>query len=231
MPGSDVTQKSAKQKVICLGLGRTGTLSLRNALAMLGFGPCYHMSTIVHVSGAEDLPKWRKIGDGEGTPEDIQSILDNYGSVLDYPAAMYGKELLAAYPEAKFILTIRDPAKWEKSMRETVFLYPDIIRGRSPMHADLAKFIETYEWEKYHQGRIFTHTQQEFLDHIERVKQIIPADKLLVYEVGEGWDRLVEYLGVPTPTEPFPRVNDTLDFQVTTGIIPKPSDADKAGQV
>jgi hypothetical protein len=53
--------------------------------------------------------------------------------------------------------------------------------------------------EKYHRGRLETHMQQEFLDHIERVKKNIPADQLLVYEVGEGWDRLVEFLGVYVP--------------------------------
>ena len=87
--------------------------------------------------------------------------------------------------------------------------------------------------EKYHRGRLETHAQQEMLDHNERIKKLIPAEQLLVYEVGEGWQRLVNFLGVyvpfflhliihrltihvlcnsPAPPEPFPHVNDPSQF-------------------
>ncbi|KAF8587165.1 hypothetical protein K439DRAFT_862684 [Ramaria rubella] len=111
-----------KPKVICLGLGRTGTSSLRDALEIIGFGPCYHMS-VVFREDCEDMATWCKVGEGNATMEDIRSLLDPYGSILDYPAAIYGQELYAAYPDAKYILTTRDPAKWAKSMNNTILRF------------------------------------------------------------------------------------------------------------
>lgn len=139
-----------KQKVICVGLGRTGvscnmsstnavmniilkTLSLRTALDMLGFGPCYHMKTLVDELDGKDFPIWHKFAIGmfgkqhcfqlyidaliigEGTIEEMDAVLHDYGAVLDYPPAMYYAELYATYPDAKFILvrpltSLCDPA-------------------------------------------------------------------------------------------------------------------------
>ncbi|KAF8586166.1 hypothetical protein K439DRAFT_1615312 [Ramaria rubella] len=181
------------------------------------------MTTIIQ-GGGEDLPTWNKIGDGKGTTRDIHTLCDNYGAVLGYPPAMYPSELYAAYPDAKFILTIRDPAKWEKSIKNTLLRVPVAMRDknvRSPVEEKVMHWHEAYMQRKYHRGRIFTHTQQELLDHNERVKRIIPPEKLLIYDVGEGWDRLVKYLGVNVmdasnsskPSVPFPRVNTTSQFQ------------------
>ncbi|KAF8586163.1 hypothetical protein K439DRAFT_978169 [Ramaria rubella] len=209
-----------KQKVICLGLGRTGTKSLADALEVIGFGPSYHMTTIIR-GGGKDLLTWNKIGDGKGTTEDVHMLCDGYGAVLDYPPAMYPSELYAAYPDAKFILTTRDPEKWEKSVKNTIMRIPEMMRNkpeRSLLEERLVQWHEVYMHGKYHRGRLFTHTQQELLDHNERVKSIIPPEKLLIYEVGEGWDRLVEYLEVSKPSVPFPRVNDTAEFQARVGI-------------
>ncbi|KAF8584194.1 hypothetical protein K439DRAFT_1346663 [Ramaria rubella] len=198
-----------KPKVICLGLGRTGTTSLMHALEMLGFGPCYHFKTI-SLEGGTDMPTWIKIGNGEGTLDDFHSLLDRFGAVLDYPAAMYTAELYTAYPDAKFILTTRDPAAWEKSMRSTIMRHFETLRkstDKSPLETGIDNWSDIY-----HGGRLATHPQQELLDHNERVKQIIPPEQLLVFEVGEGWDRLVQFLGVSKPTVPWPHLNDTAQF-------------------
>jgi hypothetical protein len=118
--------------------------------------------------------------------------------------------------------TTRDPAKWEKSIKATVLALYHNLRAapyKTPLAEALSSWTETYiegnfvfsvvptvilisgsvPPEKYHGGRLETHAQQELLDHTDRVKRNIPADKLLVYEVGEGWDRLVEFLGVYVP--------------------------------
>ena len=50
---------------------------------------------------------------------------------------------------------------------------------------------------------------QFYQDHVEEVKRLVPADKLLVYEVKQGWKPLCDFLDVPVPEKPFPRVNDT----------------------
>lgn len=53
---------------------------------------------------------------------------------------------------------------------------------------------------------------RRFIEHNEEVKRTVPADKLLVFEVKQGWEPLCEFLGVPVPDEPFPHVNDTQSF-------------------
>jgi len=49
--------------------------------------------------------------------------------------------------------------------------------------------------------------------HAAKVKKECPADKLLVYEVSEGWEPLCKFLGKPIPKEPFPHLNETASFQ------------------
>ena len=46
-------------------------------------------------------------------------------------------------------------------------------------------------------------------DHVREVKQTVPPQQLLVFQVKQGWKPLCEFLGVPEPDIPFPRVNDT----------------------
>ncbi|KIJ48068.1 hypothetical protein M422DRAFT_777944 [Sphaerobolus stellatus SS14] len=59
------------------------------------------------------------IVDEGGTAEDVRRILDLYAIVLDYPAAMFPELSYEAYPDAIFILTIRDLAEWNKSVQNT----------------------------------------------------------------------------------------------------------------
>ncbi|KAF8586161.1 hypothetical protein K439DRAFT_1631925 [Ramaria rubella] len=166
--------------------------------------------------GRDDYPTWFKISDGVGTAADFDALFKDCHAVLDQPPAYFAAELLSAYPNAKFILTTRDPAKWEKSMRATLLPAVETILTKiikSPIEESLAKWDQDYLLTKWHRGRLFSHTQQEILDHNEHVKRIIPAERLLVYEIGEGWDKLVRFLEVSKPDVAFPHLNDTLQFQ------------------
>ncbi|GJJ13217.1 hypothetical protein Clacol_007468 [Clathrus columnatus] len=199
----------AQIKIICLGLGRTGTASLKEALTMLGFGPAYHMFEVLNNDG-RDFPAWSRIGDGGSTAADLDDILRGYTSVLDTPPIMYPEELYAAYPNAKYILTLRDPVSFEKSMKSTILQLMETIETiptsqRTHVQDSLLKWNKKYlqdvlsqsqTSEKYHQGRIYTHTQEEFHRHNERVKKLIPSEQLLVFEVSQGWGPLTEFLGV-----------------------------------
>ncbi|GJJ16136.1 hypothetical protein Clacol_010416 [Clathrus columnatus] len=189
---------SEKPKIICLGLCRTGTSSLREALETLGFGPCYHMKKIFENENPAEIDTWLNLGQGKATLDDIRTLLNDYSSFLDIPAAIYFEELYKAYPDAKFILTTRDPAKWETSMKNTIF------RGLSSENPNNLTFFRSrlYEWynvelrTRYLQGKIFTDPQGGLIAHNERVMQFIPSDKLLIYEVSQGWEPLVDFLGV-----------------------------------
>ena len=92
-------------EVIGAGLGRTGTLSLKLALEHIGLGKCYHMSEMIaHLR--THLPLW--VAAAKGQPQ-WDAIFDGYRSSTDYPGCMFWRELVAKYPDAKVILTTRDP--------------------------------------------------------------------------------------------------------------------------
>src|SRR5438445_11624858 len=103
-------------KVIGVGLPRTATLTQKVALEMLGFGPCYHMVNVL--ADLKLVPLWRDAL--EGRP-DWERIFDGFEATVDWPGGFYYRELAERYPEAKLVLSVRDPEAWERSMRSTVW--------------------------------------------------------------------------------------------------------------
>ncbi|KIJ48060.1 hypothetical protein M422DRAFT_205687 [Sphaerobolus stellatus SS14] len=218
-----------RTKIICLGLGRTGTYSLMLALKQLGYDPVYHMSTIMRKKDPAEFEKWRRLTTEPATSNDIRALLDDYAAILDYPAIMFPELLYETYPDAKYILTTRDPASWEKSVKSTLLRIKDQWKA-APYIPPLQQAIQGFQNEIindwYHGGRLGE--PQELIKHNDRVKGIIPLEKLLVYEASQGWDPLVEFLGVEKPSDPFPSVNDTASFQqmmhrIIDSLPPEPS--------
>ena len=202
-------------KIIGAGLGRTGTSSLKVALEMLGFAPCYHMDVLGEHPDHVDF--W--LDATAGQPVDWRSFFAAYAATLDWPACDYYQALMAVYPDAKVILTVRDGDKWYDSMYETIYSYnnsfPSWAKAVAPQAARLvhlrqlqilqAKFNDQFENRQ--------HAIDIFNAHNEAVKQTVPAHRLLLFEVQQGWEPLCEFLERPTPTEPFPHVNDRKQFQ------------------
>jgi hypothetical protein len=192
-------------KVVGTGLGRTGTKSMQTALNMLGVGPCHHM---VEVFGhPESMNLW--IDAAEGRPN-WEAIFDGYQSVVDYPGAYFWRELTAHHPDAKVLHTTRDPDKWFDSTQATIF-NPAGGAG-SPDDSLRGRFFAS--WMGTMRGHLADRAfmTDYFRRHDEAVVAAIPADRLLVFQVGEGWDRLCAFLGVPVPDAPYPSENSTADF-------------------
>ncbi|WP_263489056.1 sulfotransferase family protein [Mesorhizobium sp. ES1-3] len=95
-------------KVIGTGFGRTGTDSMREALAILGFGPCHHMHEVI--GNEEQKRMWRALA--QGAAPDWNQLLSGYVSCLDWPSAYYWRELIEFYPDARVILTYRSAESW-----------------------------------------------------------------------------------------------------------------------
>jgi hypothetical protein len=211
-------------KVVGAGFGRTGTMSLKVALEKLGFGPCYHMTEVFeHPEHASFwLSAWR------GEPVDWEGVLGDYGAAVDWPACTFYEELMERYPEAKVLLTVRDPERWYESVRNTIYelsvaitrhpLYRigytlvGLIVFRGPGNANLA---DELIWEGTFDGRFEdrAYAKEVFERHNAEVRRRVPADRLLVYEVKKGWGPLCESLGVGEPDEPFPNTNDTAQMR------------------
>lgn len=207
-------------KIIGAGHGRTGTTSLANALEMLGFGPCYHAFAVM--KNPSSISYWQEIH-ATGTT-DFETLFDGYQATVDYPGALVFKEILAHYPDAKVILTIRDTNAWYDSVHKT--LWQDMPRTPE-QKAAVAERIKTDEkfravapvfetvgktlWgeEGFMEGRFPDREfiTQKFEKWTQHVKASVPADQLLIYRVRDGWEPLCKFLGVPVPSEEFPRLN------------------------
>jgi hypothetical protein len=187
-------------KIIGAGLGRTGTLSVKIALEQLGFGPCYHMMEVM--MHPECIPLWMRAADGNA---DWESIFKGYAATVDYPGCSFWRELSNTYPDAKVLLTVRDPEQWFESTQATIFSPTAIESIRT---TPMAKFMEKTVWrdfgDRIHDREFMV---ASFKRHNAGVQSAIPKDRLLVYEVAQGWEPLCKFLEVPVPSTPFPRRN------------------------
>jgi hypothetical protein len=210
-----------KMRVIGAGFGRTGTASLKRALEILGFGPCHHMEEVVR--DPRQVPTWERAARGE--PVDWHAFLRGWGSAVDFPAAFYWRELAAAFPDAKVILTVRDPDAWYESFRDTIIALVSPFPNRVVL-----PFVPFLSGPFRVSGqpmlaRLFPNGFSDraevtavFRAHTAEVVRSLPPERLLVFEVKQGWGPLCAFLGVPVPDAPFPRVNDAAEFQRRTRV-------------
>ncbi|THD26459.1 Nad dependent epimerase dehydratase [Fasciola hepatica] len=216
--------------VIGVSVGRTGTMSLKAALEILYGMPCYHMIEMIN-KHRNHIKLWSHLFDlMERDPnidlpdEVISEIFRGYQLVTDNPGCTIYKQLMKLYPEAKLILTVRNPNTWIQSIRETVrpkepifgtgwlnrlreliFIAPGFGRMTDQsMRLALGGNVDLTDDDQMIRG---------FVHRIEEVKRVVPAERLLVFEVKDGWGPLCRFLNKPIPNVPFPRVNDRKEMQ------------------
>ena len=196
-------------RVIGAGFGRTGTHSLKLALEQLGFGPCYHMVEVFKnpvavqwwIDAADGAPDWPKIFNG-------------YRATVDWPSVTFYAQLASANPDAKVILTERDPEDWFRSTQATIFPNATPPDGDAPFDRMFRKVIGALFDDRM---RDHDHVIDVFRRHNAEVRRRIAPERLLVYEVAQGWAPLCEFLGVPVPDTPMPKTNTTEEFQARVG--------------
>lgn len=206
-------------RLIGAGLPRTGTLSQKVALEILGLGPCYHMVNVL--ADLEQAPLWDRALNGENVWDEI---LGGYESTVDWPGGLFYKELMDYYPDAKVLLSTRDPRRWAESMRDTVWavrhgdslvrLLSDAQAKVNPGWLGFVTMIDNLVWDA-----TFHEKPNEPLDmigtmfrHHEQVKATVPPERLLVWDVADGREPLCDFLEVPVPDTPFPHLNDSREF-------------------
>ena len=197
-------------QVIGSGFGRTGTLSLKAALEILGFDPCYHMEEVIKRPSHVKL--WQQIGQDQPVP--WEAIFDGFQATVDFPASSFYRELLAHYPDAKVIHTVRDPERWYDSTAETIYgaatHFPAWSLKLIPPLGHFAEMQERLIWQKLFNGRFpdRPYAIKIFNQYTNNVRQHVPPEKLLVFQVKKGWEPLCTFLNLPVPDVPFPHVND-----------------------
>ena len=199
-------------EIIGPGFGRTGTNSLRLALERLGFGPCHHMFEVR--DHPEQLPAWEAVARGERVNWD--QVFQGYRAQADWPGARVWRELASHWPEAKVILTVRDPDAWFDSVQATIAPFL-AARGLHPNdHANgIATMAQALIAEQVFDDRLNdrAHATRVFRDHVAAVQAEIAPDRLLVFNVREGWEPLCGFLGVAVPETPYPKTNSSKEFK------------------
>ncbi len=222
-------------KVIGAGNGRTGTVSMKLALEELGFGPTYHMYELFE--NPERIHYWQEAYKTRTT--DWDAVFEGYQSTVDYPGFLLYKEIYDYYPGSKVVLTTRDPESWYESASQTIFTAsPNIwqklkILTKLPFSKRMRQLMPVfaqvdYLWDVVFEGRLKDkdYMIKAFIDFEEKVKESIPDDDLLVFHIGDGWQPLCDFLGVPIPSRPFPKANERNKFHhnlkmIRSGKVPE----------
>lgn len=216
-------------KVLGVGFGRTATMSLKAALEQLGAGPCFHMIELITGENAErDLAHWTRVARGEQV--DWHEVFHGWEATVDWPACSSWRELIKAFPDTPVLLNVRDfdgfyesaihtiRAIWEAG--ESGGTAPDASRPAPPpaLRGVIGKLI----WEGDFQGRFADRewVREMYERRIETIKETVPADRLTVWNIGDGWEPLAAMLGVKAPAEDFPHLHDTDEFRAAFGLPP-----------
>ncbi len=204
-------------KVIGAGFGRTGTTSIKAALEQLGFAQCYHMQEVI--KHPAHVQFWRDTMADKAV--DWEQIFAGYQATVDWPACNFYEQLMAHYPEAKVLLTVREPNAWYDSCNNTIYAMYDkpvmrLVRRLFPPMNRFMAMNDVLIWQGDFGGRFADRNQAitVFNQHNAAVQAHVPPERLLVYNVKEGWAPLCRFLEVPVPqASPFPYLNDSKTFQ------------------
>lgn len=198
-------------KLIGSGYGRTGTMTMKDALGVLGYGPTHHM--VEFLEHPELLAKWKTVFAGGDV--DWEDVFAGYGSQVDWPGASVWQQTLAAFPDAKVIHTERPEEDWWKSFNGTIGKFFDRMDGL-PIPPHMVEIFSTMK------NGFLTKTFTDFRDKSSaiaafrannaKVRELVPADRLLVFDVAEGWAPLCAFLEVSVPDTPFPHHNIRKEF-------------------
>jgi hypothetical protein len=205
-------------KVIGAGFGRTGTMSTYTALNQLGLR-CYHMFEVIeNKANKGHLDFWNAVANAPaGAAHDWNQVFAGYAAAVDNPAVCVWRELLAAYPDAKVLLTLhpKGAEAWYESTIDTIYFSMSswqfhLLSWVTPFAHKMRNMCNKLIWQRAHQGTMVDRARSLafYRDHVERVKASVPAEKLLIYSVDQGWEPLCRFLGLPVPATPFPNVND-----------------------
>ncbi|SDB58107.1 sulfotransferase family protein [Bauldia litoralis] len=195
-------------EIIGAGFGRTGTYSLKAALERLGFGRCHHMSEVI--GDPDQIRLWAEAADGHAN---FDAIFAGFLSAVDFPVCAFWRDVLATNPEARVILSYRDPDDWYASFSQTIL--PLILdKAAWPENArPWFRMIERVIVERALRGR----TDREGILAAYRANEaaaraLEPKGRALVFHTKDGWEPLCRFLGVAIPEEPYPHTNPRAEF-------------------
>jgi hypothetical protein len=214
-------------RVLVLGMCRTGTSSMMAALGQLGYN-AHHMRCVM--GDPSQVPLWQEATQLNLLPEsdrpahlrgakpygkeEFDRLLSEHDAVTDLPAALFYRDLLQAYPDAKVILTNRSFESWQRSMSNTIW---KLLQWRAMI---LVAKLRLGYWGRFcqmlhyifkaHNGgnHEADKTKEPFERHYANVRALVPKDNLLEFGPKFEWGPLCEFLGHDVPDTPYPWINE-----------------------
>ncbi len=193
-------------QVIGAGLGRTGTNSQKLALQHLLGGTCHHMFEVGQ--HRDQIPIWTAAARGD--MPDWHKFLQDFSAIVDWPGCSFWPELMHAYPDALVLLSVRDYDQWFESASQTIFEPMEVSDPADAAFEEMWLEITGRRFSTDFQNKRAMITAAKA--HNERVIAEVPAERLLVWQVTEGWGPICERLNLPVPSIPFPRSNSRQEF-------------------
>ncbi len=190
-------------RVIGAGVGRTGTSSLKLALEELLGGRCHHMAEVEE--NPDQISVWTTAARGE--MPSWQGFLKDYVALVDWPGAAFWPELSEAFPDALVLLSVRDAESWYESARATILKES----GDSDEWTELWSAIQHHRFCDEPHDRAKAMAAMEA--HNSAVRTSTPSERLLIWQVTDGWEPLCRALDRPVPDKPFPHTNTREQFQ------------------
>jgi len=202
-------------KIICAGYGKTGTKSIAKALRYLGF-----MVFDWEEQTFDFLDHWVDVFQ-TGAKPDVKRVYQNADVCVDTPGNFFFEEILEAFPECKVILSVREEDSWiESYVRQLEFIHAmrsNIVSMLSPTSRKFDYVLDSFLTAAG--GSINPKStyviKKRYRIHNHRVKSIVPSNKLLVYNVKQGWKPLCDFLECKVPTIAFPHENIKAEITKT----------------
>jgi Sulfotransferase domain len=207
-------------------------VAIRLALRELDYPTFYKWDVMGRAPGGRDVRLWTELLDRKFnttapvTKSDLDIMLSDYSACADLPCICFPEELLKAYPQAKVILSVRDNVDvWYNSFRDTIWryqqqmFYPEgfVQRFWAYMRPpnSYTKMLTLIN-SNTPLGSFPTQGKQWYFDHNQRIRDLVPSERLLEFNPKEGWEPLCRFLGKEVPESVFPRSNESAGF--TKGI-------------
>ncbi|KAI9265014.1 P-loop containing nucleoside triphosphate hydrolase protein [Phascolomyces articulosus] len=219
----------APLQVIGASWGRTGTNSLKEALAILGFRTHHMRAMYENTESHPDI--FKEAYENPNQPVDWDVLYSGFDAAVDWPTVSFLDRLIKYYPDAKIILTLRDTESWYASFKNTIVrvLESDISPADTSNNALLAKQVREMvrtlildglfkDPERNKTRKALNDYEEDMIKekyeaHIEWVKQNVPSERLFIMELGEEWDRLCNFLNKSVPKDiPYPHTNTRKAF-------------------
>ncbi|KAF2173732.1 hypothetical protein M409DRAFT_16006 [Zasmidium cellare ATCC 36951] len=226
-PPSFSKPRTQPLEVMIVGLSRTGTSSMLEAMNILGYGDIYNSRVMVRKhQGPFCGTILNKRLTGIGPPyglEQFESLYGEHTCISGETVAPMAEDIIKAYPEAKVILTVRDDEdEWLASLCSTLWYNYStwshwFLRKVDRVWWEQNGLMDVY-WNKFFAGDPAVHGLRVYREHNAMVKRVVePKERLLVYSTSEGWGPLCRFLEKDVPDVEFPWVNRTQDHRALFG--------------